>query len=194
MTKTTVEADGHWLAGLTDGEGCFILSTNRMRYARGYDRAYRCLAFVFKIALRADDIATLHQAQRLLGAGTVRVFQRSGKATVANAKPLATFTIHARADIPIVIEFFRQFPLRSKKARDYAIWSAAFEHLQLATTNSPLTSVRHETLDRPAKGPRRPVAGSTRRRFRTIPDDLWAAMDRYARQLDETRQYTETTA
>lgn len=187
------ERDGHWLAGLVDGEGCFFLSTTRTRRVRGGDRLYRCLIFEFKLALRADDMTTVRLAQELLEVGSLRVFQR-GRSTSPNAKPLVTLVVYGREDIPRVIEFFRRFPLRSKKASDFRLWAEAFEHFENVRRATALNSVRKGTLGRKSKGKRRPIAGTERQRFRTIPDELWAEMDHYARLIVATREYREESA
>jgi hypothetical protein len=174
------DAEGHWLAGLVDGEGCFFLSTNRTRTARGYDRLYRVLTFEFKLALRADDIATVTGARDLLGVGTIRVNKRGGRTTSTNAKPQARLVVYAREDIPRIIDFFTRYPLRSKKARDFVIWATAFGQLEEFIRETPLTNWSHG---------RKIVLSGKRRRFKTIPDELWAVMDKAANELRETRQY-----
>lgn len=188
------ERDGHWLTGLVDGEGCFFLSTFRTRGARGYDRKYRVLTFEFKLALRIDDLQTVRLARTILGVGTVSTVRRGDKAkglsTSKNAKSLAVLTVYARTDISAVIEFFRRFTLRSKKARDFDVWARAFERLQKVTANTPLTAVSTGKVTRAAKT-RRPAAGTPRRRFKTIPDALFEEMDGYARQLRTLRECHE---
>lgn len=188
--QTTMDVgNGHWLAGLTDGEGCFLLNTTRVRSARGYDRKYRCLTFEFKIALRADDLETVQMAHALLGVGRVNVYRRSGRSTSRNAKPLATLTVYRRSDIARVIEVFRAYPLRSKKQRDFALWAAAFDRYSAALSSSPLLGLSSNSIVRPSLRRRRPLAGKQRERFRAIPDTLWNEMRSFQERIESIRQF-----
>ncbi len=110
-------AFGYWLAGLADGEGCFWVH----RQKRG---AY--YAPQFKIKLRADDRPTLAFCQSVLGIGNL--YEHA--ATTANGRnnnPSCSWVVQSAADVDKLAVFFQRFPLRSKKARDLAIWIRAIE-------------------------------------------------------------------
>lgn len=185
------EADGHWLAGLVDGEGCFHLTTDRTRSVRGRGRRYRVLNFAFTLALRLDDRATLEQARKILGVGNIGVNRRGrGPATSPNAKPLAGLIVQKHDDLRHVVEFFRAYPLRSKKARDFAIWSRALDRFAAAIAATPLLSLSKGAIKRPTiKGVRRRPEGTARTRFRVIPDSLFEEMRGYAADLRRVREY-----
>lgn len=183
-------AEGSWLAGLVDGEGCFHLRTTRVRTVRGYHRRYRVLTFAFVIALRADDRATLERARTLLGVGHIGQNRRGhGPATSSNAKPLAALVVQARNDLARIVGVFRTYPLRSKKARDFDLWAAAHGRFEDVLKSTPLSAVRQGALSRASASGRRPLHGTTRQRFRTIPDDLFAEMTRYADAITKVREY-----
>jgi hypothetical protein len=104
---------GHWIAGLTDGEGCFFLSIDK-RHTR----------LRFMISLRMDDRPLLEMVQKTLGFGAVYDSRRI-HSTIPNGKPKSTFTCSTARECAAIVELFRRFPLQSKKARDFAIWAEA---------------------------------------------------------------------
>ena len=107
---------GHWLAGFIDGEGCFSVSYNGQR------QRYPSLKCTFRIALRSDDTPLLEECRRQTGLGVV-YRQRP----FANQKwnPSAMWHVAHKSDSARLIEILDRFPLRSKKARDYAVWREA---------------------------------------------------------------------
>lgn len=111
---------GHWLAGFIDGEGCFFISRYERRNGPGF-----CPAFLLR--LRADDRAILEEIVRTTGIGKLTWERReSGSpSTRPNTSPALGWRVVAKADIRALIEILDRHPLRSKKARDYAIWREA---------------------------------------------------------------------
>lgn len=105
---------GYWLAGFIDGEGCFSISYNGARL----NRSMRCQ---FRIALRSDDTLLLAECSRMTGLGTV--YQQAARE--GNANPSSMWHVAHKSDTARLIELLDRFPLRSKKARDYAIWREA---------------------------------------------------------------------
>jgi hypothetical protein len=107
--------DDPWLAGFTDGEGCFLLVWKRGREKDGP----RYVNAVFQLTLRADDRPVLAALQTAFG----------GRLHDAPAgrigSPSARWMVTHRADRERLIAYFDRFPLRSKKARDYARWREA---------------------------------------------------------------------
>lgn len=107
-----------WLAGFIDGEGCFMIAKST-----GSLGAYRLQMMV---RLRNDDRRVLHEFRELVGAGSVLTdIVRTDASVSANAKPQAMWAISSREGIARLIEILDEHPLRSKKARDYAIWREA---------------------------------------------------------------------
>jgi hypothetical protein len=106
-------AFGNWLAGFTDGEGCFGI------YHVGgvAKRTFRCN---FQIKLRSDDRAILREIQEKIGVGCL--YENQYK---ANVHPITMFTVQSKPDCIILRDLFEEFPLRAKKATDFKIWSEA---------------------------------------------------------------------
>lgn len=109
---------GNWLAGFTDGEGCFQIS-------RKNDRAYCCR---FTIELRSDDSAILYECQSRTGIGTIRSRTHSPNQyspTRSPAKPQTCWTVARHQHVDVLVAIFKRYPLRAKKARDFEIWCRA---------------------------------------------------------------------
>jgi hypothetical protein len=106
---------GHWLAGLIDGEGCFRVHCEK----RG--TYYACH---FTLKLRDDDTPILERIVTDTGIGHLKVdANRSG-----NSKPCMVWVVQSRAECLKLVTLLDEYPLRSKKARDYAIWREAVAH------------------------------------------------------------------
>lgn len=107
------DAFGHWLAGLADGEAHFGI------HLSGRDRS--CWRFTFQIKLRDDDSSTLEEIYRRLPlGGLTRSTCRS-----TGQRPTCTWQVQSRDALRLLVGVFDQYPLRSKKARDYSIWREA---------------------------------------------------------------------
>lgn len=114
-------AFGNWLAGFVDGEGCFFIRRNVVKYR---DRSYITYGCSLSMALRDDDLATLEAIRTAIGFGSIsRTHQGPRQGTRGN--PSACLYISAKAEMALLVELFDRYPLRSKKARDYAIWKRA---------------------------------------------------------------------
>lgn len=113
---------GYWLAGLTDGEGCFGAYAVRGR-----------VHVLFKIALRLDDRPVLDDACLVTGLGNVRKTHTDPKYERA---PCAAWTVGSAAECVAIAELFSTFPLRAKKSRELAPWkriaTAIFSSYRLA--------------------------------------------------------------
>lgn len=109
-------AFGHWLAGLLDGEGHFAIKRigNPARYA--------CTA---QIGLRDDDRTALNdiRSRTRIGAILTVPARRSPTGGVQHAGVI--WLVSRKADCLTLVALFDRFQLRSKKARDYAIWRDA---------------------------------------------------------------------
>jgi hypothetical protein len=100
---------GHWFAGFFDGEGSLGI------YSDG--RTYRCTA---SIQLRADDEPILYEIIERLGMGAL--YRSPGH---GNTAPQVSWRAERRTHCFRLVELFDAYPLRAKKARDYAIWRQA---------------------------------------------------------------------
>jgi hypothetical protein len=109
----TDDAFGHWLAGFIDGEGCFKIT----RISRSV--TYRCQ---FSLGVRVDDLATLEAVRDRLGFGSIYRFPGRRE---SNTRASARWDIINKRDGRALVDLLDRFPLRSKKARDYAIWREA---------------------------------------------------------------------
>lgn len=122
------EAFGNWLSGFVDGEGCFGIYCYRKGKIRSFDPGV--LSFEFAIQLREDDRQVLEDIRTFLGCGTVgrNSKERARKCGLTNARDQVSFKCRRVEDlVGKVVPQFNQFPLRSKKARDFAIWKKALD-------------------------------------------------------------------
>jgi DNA modification methylase len=106
----------HWLAGFTDGEGCFSVHKKNVNGCETYD----CQ---FSIQLRRDDKPVLERIQRELGIGTIH--DRPGPG--GNAGPQVRYCVSSQRDCKVLRDIFRAFPLRAKKATDFQLWSETLD-------------------------------------------------------------------
>jgi hypothetical protein len=109
---------GNWLAGFIDGEGCFRIHRHVSRRGAVY---YQCR---FLITIRHDDRPILEEIRRILGVGTLCVNRRQ-YARNENHKPVSILYVDCRAGAARLVEILDRYPLRAKKARDYALWREA---------------------------------------------------------------------
>jgi hypothetical protein len=115
-------AFGHWLSGLADGEGCFVLASRA-------DKSHKLptpLA-VFTIKLRDDDSSILHLIRSYWQCGYCnRITWTSSDRP--GTKPACAFRVTRVGDLlNTVVAHFDKHPLRSKKAADYFIWRQGVE-------------------------------------------------------------------
>jgi hypothetical protein len=103
---------GHWLAGFIDGEGCFLV------HNKPNGPSHHCL---FRIGLHADDEPILEEIRDRLGSGSVWGHTPPSCPT----SPRAMWTVNRKQECIHLVEFLDRYPLRAKKARDYAIWREA---------------------------------------------------------------------
>lgn len=104
---------GYWLSGFIDGEGCFAI------LQKGRFGSYICS---FHITLRRDDEAILRNIVDATQCGQVYRMSATPDAARPNAKPTSRWTVEKRAEVLSLIRILDRYPLRAKKARDYAIW------------------------------------------------------------------------
>lgn len=109
---------GHWFAGFTDGEGCFLIHPVKVKGVTYY-------AAKFVIRLRDDDLPILTEIQRCLGFGRIHRFTRQTHTPGAN--PGASFEVANAYECWRLVEIFEHYPLRAKKRRDFDIWKRFVE-------------------------------------------------------------------
>jgi hypothetical protein len=111
-------AFGNWLAGFVDGEGCFYIARIATR-KKGVEYVnYRC---AFTIGLRDDDRAIIEEIRNTFGFGLMADVKPRG----IGKSPMVYLQVLNKADVLLLVDFFDRFPLRAKKARDFAIWREA---------------------------------------------------------------------
>ena len=108
---TVDDGFGHWLAGFIDGEGSFNIRRNSHA---GY-------APVLTVGLRVDDLPLLEEIYRVTGFGMLERYKKPSARGHASAR----WTVASKADCLSLVDLLDRFPLRSKKARDYALWREA---------------------------------------------------------------------
>ena len=108
LTKVT----GDYIAGLTDGEGCFYIN---LHWFKKYPNAHPQTRIHFYIKLRSDDKSVLESVQYTLQLGHI-YYQRE---TRSNHSPCYRYEVNDRKELHKLMEFFDKYPLHSpKKARD----------------------------------------------------------------------------
>jgi hypothetical protein len=118
MEKTypDVPADfGHWLAGFIDGEGSFVISSNNLG-------GYRVC---FGVHIRGDDRPVLEECVDRTGIGYL--VDRSPSPGRVKENPTTGWSVVRKLDCQRLVEILDRYPLRAKKARDYAIWREAVD-------------------------------------------------------------------
>jgi hypothetical protein len=100
-----------WLSGFIDGEGCFTQATTVRR-----KDGTRKVSPRFKIGLSIYDRTILDALQREFGGSITDHNRRNNGATTAYV-----WTVSGEA-LGRVIAYLDRFPLRAKKARQFAEW------------------------------------------------------------------------
>lgn len=126
---------GNYLAGLIDGEGCFMLNKhvqhkhlNNFYYPR------------FAMHLRADEMPILLQVKEFIGAGNI--FSGYDK---SHRSPMAMYQIDSAKECIKLVEILDICPLRAKKAREYKIWRTCVV-LKQSHARHAYFAVAHEEL------------------------------------------------
>ena len=132
---------GDWLAGFIDGEGSFNIS----RHAGNYQPR-------FSVKLRDDDSQIIIDIHEFLGEGTVRKTKTcptTSKYYTPNVRGQFRLDVIGADNVKLVY-ILDQFPLRTKKLRDYIIWKEAVEIYSKSLFNrwsdSSLKKIRNDKL------------------------------------------------
>jgi len=121
-------ADGAWLSGIIDGEGCFRIQRPSPSSGGGLSNSY---APVFCISFRTDDKPMLEELCRIIGIqGKFHVDENKYSSARANAKPAYKYFIR---DLPTLkyhlIAALELYPLRSKKKFELPYFKLALDTL-----------------------------------------------------------------
>ena len=109
---------GHYVSGLTDGEGCFRLG---IQVARANRRAFPIASYA--INLRADDVDILRLIQSYFACGTLYFLPRRRPGPDARCKDIYRWVVSRPVDLAtVIVPHFDAFVLRAKKRNDYLIW------------------------------------------------------------------------
>ena len=114
--------DPNWVTGFVDGEGCFYVAINRQPKMR---LGWQVLP-EFRIVQHMRDEQLLESLRLFFGCGTVTVNHGDRK----------ELRIRGLDNLSKVVEFFRNFPLRSKKQRDFEIFAEIMEMMRQGLHNS----------------------------------------------------------
>jgi hypothetical protein len=101
---------GHWLAGFIDGEGCFQIVSNGGYYTPR-----------FSVKVRADEKSIIERIRRKTGIGTITTYPYNG----LKGNPQVNWNVNSRQDCRALSDLLDKYPLRAKKAADFAIWRQA---------------------------------------------------------------------
>jgi len=115
-----------WVTGFVDGEGCFSIGltrqpdrVNRKGYLTGFQVSHD-----FVVTQGAKSVHVLYELQEFFGVGRVNVNSRHDN----HREHLYRYSVCRRADLlNVVIPFFRRYPLRSAKQRDFESFARCVE-------------------------------------------------------------------
>jgi len=119
-------AFGYWFAGLTDGEGSFMIRReNNSRH--GYRYTSYTYYPVFGMNLRLDEAPILQMVASQLSLGSV--YTATAKLTRSKGinKSDQAFFVVVRKPCLSIVNLFRQYPLRTLKQQDFELWAEAVE-------------------------------------------------------------------
>lgn len=154
-------AFGHWLAGLADGEGSFAIHRDvRHRVPRLDGTELTTYDCSFAISLRLDDLPILEKCQRTTDLGRIYLMPSRHK-----RNPQAVWKIYSKRHVATLCRFFDQYPLQSKKLRDFAIWKRAVRAWLSASRG--------------------------RAKSQTAAHDVWLKMAALKDALESGREYTD---
>jgi hypothetical protein len=115
-----------WVIGFVDGEGCFSIGFNRQSsregrsgYKTGYQVSHR-----FAVTQGASSAVCLEELHGFFGVGRIARNARQDN----HREDLLQYRVDRRADlVEVVIPFFRAYPLRTSKRRDFEAFARCVE-------------------------------------------------------------------
>jgi hypothetical protein len=111
------DAFGHYICGLTDGEGCFILDVQNRKndWMSGGAR--------FRILIREDDYGVISLIRSYWQCGQIYFKKRLKN---SNWSPIIIYNVGDLSLLnDIIVPHFEKYRLHAKKKRDFDIWSQA---------------------------------------------------------------------
>jgi len=123
---------GWWFTGLVDGEGCFYSTLSLRQKKTPSGSEYPCINLDagLQIWLRADDKAALEKIRDYFGFGDLqsKPVNQARKIQIPGSKPATSLRLR---DLDLLVErvipHFTEFPLQTKKMRDYEVWRELIE-------------------------------------------------------------------
>ena len=104
------------MTGFSDAEGCFHLSIlKRSEPKTGWQ-----VRLEFQISLHIKDITLLETFRSFFGVGSLY-----------NSGSMAYFRVISIKDLTIIVNHFKDFPLKSQKAADFLLFEKAFDLIKL---------------------------------------------------------------
>jgi hypothetical protein len=103
-----------WFSGFFDGEGCIVLFTRPCTGRPQYSE-YRLQV---RIQIREDDNKAIHYITDNIGCGIISTHNERGTTRSSVSWNCEKITELAEIIVPI----FDNYPLQTKKAKEYAIW------------------------------------------------------------------------
>ena len=108
---------GFWITGFSDGESWFFARPLLRKYRRDYS-----IQISFHIKLRSDDRETLEEINKY--------FKNIGKINEGKVKQgngFVTLDFWGADKCKEIIKHFDNYPLKSKKKKDYEVWKVIVE-------------------------------------------------------------------
>jgi len=114
-----IDSNVWWAVGFIEADGCFTIihSTHGGRFSQYYPR--------FKVGQRADNSIALYRIQEILGGIGAICGPYSANPLKPNDKPTQMLTIAKKEELVQLVALLDKYPLKTKKASDYAIWRKA---------------------------------------------------------------------
>jgi LAGLIDADG endonuclease len=118
-----------WVIGFVDGEGCFSIGFVRQSGGpgrSGYKTGYQ-VAHEFAVTQGAQSVSCLDELERFFGVGQVLANKRYDN----HREHLFRFVVRPRRDlIETIIPFFRRYPMRSSKQRNFEKFANCVELIE----------------------------------------------------------------
>ena len=119
-----------WVVGFVDGEGCFSIGVVQQPDRPGR-RGYRSgiqISHDFRVPQGARSLNALEELQRFFGTGKIYINRRRDN----HREHMYAYSVHKRRDlIDVIIPFFREHPLRTRKREDFEKFARCVEAMKL---------------------------------------------------------------
>lgn len=106
----------NWIVGLVDGEGSFTIQFQNFPAMRlGFEARP-----IFIVNLDSKDREILELMRDFFGFGVVKTYERGGD--YKGIGKACYYKVTNLKDCLEIMKFFRKYPLRSKKRKDFEMW------------------------------------------------------------------------